>query len=397
MKLMSKLLRYFGYILFRPIWWLERLMLRSNKIWVFGAWYGQKYSDNSKWLYEYVLEHNPEIKAVWITKNRDVYNKLCSQNKPVCLSASAKGVWWCLRAKYAFLTSGVVDVNMFFLNGAKQIWLWHGMPLKKILNCADEWLAVSKGHKIVSKILNPYQSFRPYETVSSSDFFIPYLQQSFDLPESRILKTGLPRCDAFFTDLAEKTVVDIRQKYNGTKILLYMPTFRMSSERNGTPFNPFDSKFNFEQKEFSKFLEQENVFFLYKPHFVDAGVNVTIQSERFKLLNDSQFEDLYVLLNSVDMLITDYSSVFFDFIPSKKPIFLFPFDYEQYLKLSRSHFFNMYEEMSGVICKDWNAFYKNYEEKNWEKTDFNRNNRLAEYLDGKSCEKLVNMIQGKSL
>ena len=49
---MNKILRYIGCILFRPIWCLGRLVPRSKKICFFEAWYGQKYSDNSKWLYE---------------------------------------------------------------------------------------------------------------------------------------------------------------------------------------------------------------------------------------------------------------------------------------------------------------------------------------------------------
>ena len=386
---MKKIFRYIGYILFRPIWWLERLVPRNKNIWVFGAWYGQKYSDNSKWLYEYVLEHNPEIKAIWITKNRNVYKSLRMQNKPVFLNYSIAGIWWCLKANYAFLTSGIDDINHYFANGIKQIWLWHGMPLKKILNTADEWLSVSKIHKRISKLLNPYLYFKPYATISSSNFFNNFLMDSFGLPENKILKTGLPRCDAFFTNNKEQLIIDLKNKFNNAKVILYMPTFRMTSELNGLPFNPFDSKFKFVQAEFSSFLERENLIFLYKPHFVDSGISINIKSERFKMLDDTQFNDLYILLNSIDILATDYSSVFFDFIPTKKPIILLPFDYDDYLEKSRSHFFNMFEEMTGIVCKDWNDFYNIMEGELISYFDFSKNNKFSDFLDGKSCEKLM--------
>ncbi len=388
-KIIKRIFRYIGYILFRPIWWLERIVPRNKNIWVFGAWYGQKYSDNSKWLYEYVLEHNPEIKAIWITKNRDVYKSLRMQNKPVFLNYSIAGIWWCLKANYAFLTSGINDINHYFTNGIKQIWLWHGMPLKKILNTADEWLSVSKRHKRISKLLNPYQYFKPYATISSSNFFNKFLMDSFGLPENKILKTGLPRCDAFFTNIKEQLIINLKDKFNNAKVILYMPTFRMTSELNGLPFNPFDSKFKFVQTEFLSFLERENLIFLYKPHFVDSGISINLKSERFKMLDDTQFNDLYILLNSIDMLATDYSSVFFDFIPTKKPIILLPFDYDDYLKKSRSHFFNMFEEMTGIVCKDWNDFYNIMEGELISYFDFSKNNKFSDFLDGKSCEKLM--------
>ena len=391
MKMMSKILRYFGYILFRPIWWLERLVPRSKKIWVFGAWYGQKYSDNSKWFYEYVLEHNPEIKAVWITKNRDVYNKLRSQNKPVCMSASAKGVWWCLRAKYALLTSGVVDVNAYTLNGCRQIWLWHGMPLKKI--GYSMFNNNSKIRLVLGKILNPYYHISPFATLSSSEYFNKFLQEAFHLQQSQIWNTGLPRCDSFFLHKKDEFIEKLRSEYNNAKIIIYMPTFRMSSDIDGNPFNPFTNKFNFEETQFINFLNSNNIIFLYKPHFVDKSINVSFNSSRFILINDDNFNDLYILLDNVDYLMTDYSSVYFDFLPTQKPIFLLPFDYEEYTKNSRAHYFNMYKELDcPFVAKDWNDFYKNFHSCLTTKYCNNDVIKFANFVNGKSCQSVITKI-----
>ncbi|MDE6244283.1 MAG: CDP-glycerol glycerophosphotransferase family protein [Treponemataceae bacterium] len=393
-KTMNTILRYIGYILFRPIWWLERLIPRSKNIWIFGAWYGQKYSDNSKWFYEYVLENEPHLKAVWITKNKDVYKELCARNKSVCMSSSLKGVLWCLRAKYAFLTSGVVDVNALALNGCKQIWLWHGMPLKKILNSESTYTSAKK--KAFQRMLNPYYSFAPSFTLTSSDFFVPYLKEAFMLPESKILKTGLPRCDAFFTRKKEKLITDLKTHFPNARFLLYMPTFRMSSQLNGLPFNPFVQQFCFDEKEFVAFLEDCNIVFLYKPHFADSSVNVQINSTRFLCVTDGCFEDLYVLLNSVDGLITDYSSVFFDFLATKKPVYLLPFDYEEYVNTSRSHFFNMYDEMHGMFCNNWKDFYKQLlKAQTISLLDRLEEDRIkfATYLNGRSCESLFKILK----
>ena len=387
-KTCKKILLDAFYLIFRPIWILERLIIRNKNIWIFGAWFGQKYSDNSKWLYEYVIKNNPEIYPVWITKNKDIYLKLKQENKNVCLSHSLKGIYYCLHAKYAFLTNGVEDVNMYFINGATQIWLWHGMPLKKILKSTDKWKQLTKFQLKKSKIINPYNYLNPDYTVSSSDFFTKILIEAFDLPENQILCTGLPRVDAFFCNKTEQLCEDIRNKYKDVKIFFYMPTYRQKEKA----YNPFDIKYNFNENEFNSFLEKNNIVILYKPHFVDSNINLNIKSERFLLLNDNMFNDLYILLNSIDALITDYSSVFFDFIPSKKPIFLFPFDYSDYIQNSRSHYFNLFNEMKANICSNWNEFYSIIE-KNMINCYCPENYKFIEYLDGNSCKKIVEKIK----
>ena len=383
-KGIKKIFRYIGYLLFRTLWWLEKLCIRNPKIWVFGAWYGQKYSDNSKWLYEYILNNEKNIKAIWITKNIDIYKELYSQGKPVYMSKSIKGALCCLRAKYAFFSSTQLDVNYFFLNGAKQIWLWHGMPLKKIL------LSEGKPQCKFRNLLNPYERFLPDYTLTSSDFFIPFLVDAFALNEQKIIKTGLPRCDAFVQNKEkEQFILSLRKKFPGAKIFIYLPTFRMKQMNGGECFNPFISDFSFNEIEFVSFLESTNSVFLYKPHYVDADVKVNISSDRFFRLQDSDFSDLYTLLNEIDILVTDYSSVYFDFLASRKPTILLPFDYQNYKMNSRDVYFELYDEVDCKKFTDWHSFLNNKETINFSKKDYLK---FAKYLDGFSCKKICDFF-----
>ena len=387
-----KILRYLGYLIFLPIWWLGRLVPRKKNLWIFGAWYGKKYSDNSKYLYEYVLEHHPEIDAIWITKSTDVFSRLKSEGKKVYLSNSLGGSFSCLFAKYAFLTSGVVDVNPLCLNGCKQIWLWHGMPLKKIGYCDDLSNGITKVKSLLISLLNPYHKLNPYCTLTSADFFTPFLMEAFRIPEDKIWRTGLPRCDAFFNNGREIYVDRLKEKYPSAKIMLYLPTFRMSSRMDGMPFVPFVSDFGFNEQEFIDFLEQENIVFLYKPHFVDSAVKININIPRFQLLSDGDFSDLYVLLNNVDGLITDYSSVYFDFLATCKPIYLLTFDYDEYVANSRSHFFDMKTEMHGKFCNDWKEFYEMVKDKN-DFCDLTIDQiKFASFLKGETCKNVVEKV-----
>ena len=66
-------LRYLLYIFFLPLWWLQLFSPRRRDVWIFGAWYGRRFSDNSKYLYMYVDENCPDIRN---TKVIDIYNEL---------------------------------------------------------------------------------------------------------------------------------------------------------------------------------------------------------------------------------------------------------------------------------------------------------------------------------
>ena len=393
MKTLLRICRYIGYLLFRPIWILERLVPRSNTIWIFGAWYGQKFSDNSKWLYEYVLNNYKSIKPIWITKNKEIYNELRKQNKNVYLSKSFFGIYYSLRAKWCFLSSGTVDINRYFINGAKIILLWHGMPLKKIGFSDDTQITSLKKLKLL-EFFNPYiyTTLHPYATLSSAPFFNNFLIDAFRVSDSQIWQVGLPRCDAFFSEMNEPFITKIKEKNPTAKIMIYLPTYRMSSDGLGKCFSPFEQKFGFNNLEFQSFLEENNIIILYKPHYMDSVVDIGLSTKNFIRINDSDFNDLYILLNNVDALITDYSSVYFDFLPSKKSVFLCPFDYKEYLSTSRGHYFNMYEEMDAVVCNSWQDFYKKAASMPWETVKETEIQKFATYLDGNVCEKIVRKI-----
>lgn len=387
MKIRS-ILKKIILILFHPLWHLEKLIRRRNNMWVFGAWNGIKYSDNSKYLFEYVIQHNPEIKVCWLTKNKAIYNELKKKKMNVGMIYSLKGVYWTLFSRWCFLTSGVSDVNQYCINGINQVWLWHGMPLKKII-CDDEsYTNRTKKQILLEKYIYPFMKFKPYCTISSSPFFDNILAQAFNLPKEKVWKTGLPRCDIFFSNNKDPLIDKIHKEYPDSKVLLFMPTFRRTSNLKGDVYSPFKSQYGYNEKQLIDFLNKNNIVLLYKPHFVDSDFNDCFSIPRVKFLNDDMYDDLYLLLNSIDGLITDYSSVFFDFVPLKKDIYLFVFDYKDYLAKSRGHYFNMFDEMDGKYCYSWLDFYKAFD-KDMEKK---QNIKFAEYLDGNSSEKIVKQI-----
>jgi CDP-glycerol glycerophosphotransferase len=390
-KILKTFFKHICYLLFLPFWYLQLCIPRKKNLWVFGAYGGQKYADSPRWLYEYILEHHTEYKVVWITKNFDVYAKLNHEKKPVAMTFSIRGIMVCLRASVSISSHGNGDVNKFFINGIRSIWTWHGMPIKKLRydDFINDNLFRNPFIVMFTKIFEPYNQLQE-KTITSSDFFVPFLQSAFNLKDhNSILKTGLPRCDAFFSQKSEPIVMEIRERFLDCKIIFYLPTFR-TAYYDGKMFNPFENIY-FNEKFFFEKLEKNNFVFLYKPHYFDK-ISINLNHERLIYLKDNDFDDLYILLKDIDILMTDYSSVYFDFIVMRKSVILAPFDYEEYLRTARDHYFDYFDNMEGHIVRTWEELYNLLEVSEFIPVSENTINKYCQYNDGKSCKKLFEQI-----
>lgn len=116
-----------------PFYYLFGLFPRNKNLWIFCSWFGQRYSDNSRMFFEYVNKNHPEIKTVWLSKNKDIVKKLRAEGRNAFSSYSIAGLFCSLRASKIFSTTGG-EMSLFFCRNAEHYALWHGMPLKKILN-----------------------------------------------------------------------------------------------------------------------------------------------------------------------------------------------------------------------------------------------------------------------
>ena len=396
MQNVKKIARYIFSLLILPWWHLQRFLPRNNNLLIFGAWSGQRYSDNSRALYEYMLANHSEYKCVWITKNKEVYERLLLENKPVAMAYSLNGIKICLQASIAIVTNTIADFNQYCLNGAKNIFLWHGMPLKKIL--ADDTSSGgifrkknNKIRKIIATFIHPWYAINPIKTITSARFFIPFLSSAFHLREDDIICTGLPRCDWLFWPRRERIIDDIRKKYPGCTILFYMPTFRTAAW-TGKIFNPFEG-YEFDKEELDKVLCSSNTVFLYKPHFVDSNIMLGIDHPRFIKIGDLDYDNLYYLLAQIDVLMTDYSSVYFDFLSLKKPILLAPFDYDEYIINARAHYFDYWTLMEGIKAKNWQDVMLVINEKKYYSVSNNTSERFVEYNTGESCRNCYDFIR----
>ncbi len=408
-KIIRRAIISFFELLALPLYYLIGVFPRNKKLWLFGAWFGQRYSDNSRAFFEYVNKKHPEIKTVWVSRNKDVIKKLHMEGQNACSSTSLKFALYAIRAGKVFTSTGG-EFSLYFLRGAEHYALWHGMPLKKILlddtnfGGAMEYSRFRIKSAEMLRKLFPWKQFVDQKktfTETNSDFFSPMLQSAFGLPEKNILCTGSPRTDNLFAHRKENLIEEIRKDFPDEKIILYMPTFR-TAEWTGRVFNPFDEKYGFNLDEFLTVLARHKSVLVYKPHFSDARFMQTVRQkdsaarQRFITVSDDDYDELYNFVGQVDMLVTDYSSIYFDFIATKKPVILLPFDYEDYIKYARAHYFDYFENMEGVKAKNWQEFYKILDEKSYAAVSEETRRKFAEFVDGKACERLWNYIQKSS-
>ena len=387
-----------GILLFPFVFLFNLIVGRKRNVWLFGAWRGNKYSDNSKALFEYVLKNEKSISPVWITKNRSVYDELSARGFPVLMNSSPKAIYYMLRGGISFGSlSATTDVfgNRSYLGyGIKGIYLTHGMPSKH--SGYDEPRMKNKKEKLTGKqtvwirlyfTLFPQKDPRKLYSVSTSDFFVPFLESCTLTPAKNIFVTGTPRLDILFSKEKDNYISEIREKFPTAKIIIYMPTFRDSYD-GGKPFKPFE-QFGFDKRRFIQILEKNDYVFLNKGHYWDGLLSDEEFSDRFINVVDTPLLDIYSIIKDTDILMTDYSSIYFDFLPLMKPAILAPFDFEVFLQNNRGYYFDYLQELPSIKAFNWNEVCDILEQQKYFSLSKEQTQRYHKYLDGNSSERLA--------
>lgn len=294
---------------------------REPSLWVFGTRSRGAFVGNAKYLYLYTVTHHPEIRPVWLAKDRTVLRDLQQNGYEAYHIYSPRGIWLNLRAGVVIVTHGLRDINLSCSGGARAVLLWHGTPLKRISWDAafrEEPWPIQAAHRYAHRVLDLLTA----ETEAAKASFVSGLGVDPDT----IVFTGYPRNDVLTRQISgadigtdRQAVREIRDLDDSVPVLLYVPTFR---DHGGEPA--------LEQLDLASlecFLRRIDGYCYLKGHPDEPSVNVGNYS-RIRLVNSGA--DIYPLLADVDLLITDYSSIYFDFLPLDRPIIFFAYDLERY-------------------------------------------------------------------
>lgn len=346
---MNLIQRRFKYINKIICLYLSMLSKKDEDLYVFGSWYGDKFADNAKYLYLFFLKKGKN--AVWITKNDDVYKQLKYNNYPVAKAYSKEGRRYCRKAKYVFACTGTNDLNENWIGGSIFIDLFHGALMKKVMYDDEiNSIMLTKKHKL-HEALTKYP-LKKYYVASSSKMQTTFVKSAFRVNDNQILQFGLPRNDCFF-DGSLKRVKYSNVSYS--KMIAYLPTHRNTGS---TPI-PVDQLLNLE--EINRFCAENNILFVIKKHFYHN--TETTDVNRFSNIIDltGQTNDTQELLFNADMLITDYSSCFIDYLLLDRPVLFYAYDYERYLATDRNMYFKYEDVAPGYIVSSYDELFKKIE------------------------------------
>lgn len=324
---------------------------KSKKYLLFGSWFGKSFSDNSKYLYLYCNENKDELglkKIIWVTDNLEVMNELKSKGLMVAKKGSISSAWYHLRSKYHFIDQSPNDIDCKLSVRSERIQLWHGVGFKDISVYKEKPNTNIMKYKMkyyIKLLISPGFWYK-YTFFSTSNFASKNIfNLSFRLWENKVIEGNYPR-NIFLLQKEKETYLDKRQEkfidlikhIKGKKIILYMPTYRQNA--NIDKEKELEKFLNAEQKEiedFSAYLNNNEYVFLVKSHF--AGKENQIFNNK-NLVNIPSDMDVYPILEYTDMLITDYSSIYADYLFLDKPIVFYPYDLEEYMNLDKGFLFD---------------------------------------------------------
>lgn len=334
--------KFLFYIFKVPMFIIVSLIPKQKNIWIFGAWFGKSISDNPKYLYQYLRDNNPEIKPIWITKNKILLNN--TDGFDVYYYKSFKGIYYQVFASMAFVTHSIAtDFNSPFIGlNTKRILLWHGAPLKKIGYDDEKYTTKNhiarRYHRLFSFLTNNIYNY----VISNGNICSRSFLTAFNLKNENILLTGFPRNDVFSN-----------RDYMGDKRLkaIYMPTFRGAI---GEEVDLFD-RYGFDISFIDEVLSNSNIALTIRVH--PANSPSSELSNKIALstsIKVSLVSDIYEEIDNYDVLITDYSSIMFDFAITKRPIIFAPFDIERYLLKDRELYIKYEDIVGNDFSRSWN-------------------------------------------
>ena len=282
------------------------------------------FTDNTKIVFDKLIENhvNDKYKIVWFVKDSKEFRDVKIKNVKFISVYSKYNIFQKIK-KFYYNSSAkiIIDCNNYIpklKDKQFRLYLSHGTPLKD-----------TKGYCLglgdVDYILE------------IGDFFTAKCAELFEKSEEYFLHLGFPRNDQLFLNF---TIKEIFPEYEGKKIVVWLPTYRKHKDHDkykqsllkyGLP--AINSEDDFAKVD--RILEENNTIILMKLHPAqDKNVIESFKCNNLKIITDEQIAkkgfNLYKLLAASDALITDYSSVYYDYLLTKKPIGLAITDIEEY-------------------------------------------------------------------
>jgi len=366
----------------------------GRRIFLFGAFGGRRYGDNSAALFEHIVEHHPEIDPYWVMR-KDAYQVHLKSNlipfpEKVVFKDAFRSNVLALIAECHIYSHGHYDVTDYpkkILGKTRLLLLGHGIggfkkTILKILPSGHKIAGIAEGADLV---------------IASSEQELRIINREWNVPEGNIILTGLPRYDRLLR-------LSRDQEASGEARILFMPTWRDWDSRRLSLKN-------------SDFFRQIITFIVHSgldDYLYERGVKLDLYihmwmreffddfTKEFDLQSVNllpQIVDLQKIIVDSSLLITDYSSVCWDFLFLDKPVLFFQSDLEEYEK-KRGAYIDLRKDLFGPVAYDAEKaadLVRQFVEGGYKTEKYqDQMDRMKKWAftfrDGKNCERICEYI-----
>ncbi|OEE79742.1 CDP-glycerol glycerophosphotransferase family protein [Vibrio ordalii] len=313
------------------------IIKRNKSVWVFGARDGSSYCDNTRFFFEWVrISQSENIKCYWITKNSSLVNV----NNGIIYHNSLFSQYIIASSSLVFVSHGAADVSRFIGWIKPFVYLWHGIPIKKMNNVK----LYSIKRKIKNSIL-PKINILLFLVTSKRDLLI--FSNAYNIPASRFYVGQYPRN----IKLIDRHSIKNGSKEIKKKQILFAPTFRDNNDESYFDNEVMPSSNVLKRLE--AFLEHNNAELYFKLHpYTTTAFDFNSLPNNVKHIDKSI--DIMDVLCKIDVLVTDYSSVAFDYCLLDKSIVYFLPDDDWYLNNNnRGLYDDFVSTRAGEVAYNW--------------------------------------------
>lgn len=329
---------------------------RDDGIVLIGSWFGEKFADNSRYLYQYLFDNKEKLglkKVVWVTRKESICKELVAMGYECYMMDSKESIYYHKHAGWHIVCNNPTSNRYFYGDiegkysyGAKRVNLWHGVGLKAVGYSSNEYILLKQKHPVkfalkrlikklyLEKFING--SWVKFYMLCSSKDNKNIVRNYFGLTDRYHIISSYPRnCKPLRLLANEKRIIGLINQYKYS--VMYLPTFRTGDDH----FSFTDFKEVLKQT-----LEDNRILLIQKAHSADTQNSIKDGLEGNVLNLPTEF-DINVLLPYISVLITDYSSVMSDAMFHKKPVLYLVPDYDDYAKGDRGFVINPDEIMKG--------------------------------------------------
>ena len=364
----------------------------DNKTIMFISYHGKGYLCNPKYIHQELLKDDrfQDYKFIFPLKDK---NEVIEGAK-VIKYRGIKYFYYLAKSKFWIVNC---KLPSYCIKKDEQVYIqtWHGTPLKRLAHDIEtkDDITFYRSKMSRDEMTKSYDvDVAKYNyLISPNEYSSEIFESCFKIDKEKIKEYGYPRND-YLVNITNEEIDKLKIKYNiptDKKVILYAPTWR-------------DNKFNekgyiYELKvDFNKWKDMlgDEYVVIFKPHYLISNKFKDIKLDNFLFSFDENVDinELYVMSN---LLITDYSSVFFDYAILNRPILFYMYDLEEYRDELRGFYLDINKELPGKITIDEdellsvikNENYKEYDEK---LKEFRKTYNSLE--DGKASQRVINNL-----